>query len=247
MWTSRAASGTSGPLVTPPRTSSRELQEFFQSLGLTIELQAEASAELNDAVDQLIEWYSDEARAREAKVFALSGNALPPRDVLASWVGRPMPADLEGYSLLSYAADVLMIAGAHGASASSAQLLSLESHDASLYLLRAQGQRKQVGHEGWLPSTMNSPDTEAALSGIFRYEGCTPAFSEHAAGCDDCLSALEAWDFEHGLPEGFERFRRAPARVARKVVDEGPVQEGVAIFIPRPPEKSPKPWWKFWG
>ena len=233
--------------MTPPRTSSRELQEFFQSQGLTIDLHEGASGEFNDAVDQLVEWYADPAKALEAKVFALSGEAVAPRDVLGRWVGRPMPADLGGYALLSYAADVLLIAGAHGASSTTPQLLALESEEATLYLLRSQGQRKQVGHEGWLPSTMNSPDTEAALSGIFRYEGCTPAFSEHAAECDDCLAALEAWDFEHGLPEGFERFRRAPVRVARKQVDEGPVQEGVAIFIPRPPEKLPKPWWKFWA
>lgn len=49
------------------------------------------------------------------------------------------------------------------------------------------------------------------------------------------------------LPEGFERFRRVPARVRKPHVDEGPVQEGVAIFIPRPPERPPKPWWKFWA
>lgn len=234
-------------LVTPPRTSSRELHEFFRSLGLNVELHPEATAELEQTLDQLIAWYSDASRAAEAKVFALGGEAPAPRDVLGTWVGRTLPEELEGYALLSYAADVLFIAGGHGASGSALQLLALESDDATLYLLRSHGQRKQVGNEGWLPSTMNSPDTEAALSGIFRVDGCTPAFAEHAAGCDACLEALEAWDYEHGLPEGFEAFRRAPMRVARKPVDEGPIQEGVAIFIPRPPEKLPKPWWKFWA
>lgn len=233
--------------MTPPRTSSREFHEFFQSLGLTVELHTDATDELNDTVDQLIAWYSDASRAAQAKVFALSGDAQPPRDVLAGWLGREVPAGLEGYSVLAYAADVLFIAGEHGASGSAPQLLALESDEASLYLLRPHSQRKQVGNEGWLPATMNSPDTEAALSGIFRFEGCTPAFSEHASGCEECLAALEAWDFEHGLPEGFERFRRVPMRVRKPPVDEGPVQEGVAIFIPRPPERPPKPWWKFWG
>lgn len=233
--------------MTPPRTSSREFHVFFQSLGLNVELHVDATAELFETVDQLIAWYADPARAAEAKVFALTKDAPAPRDVLAGWVGRELPQGLEDYALTSYAADLLFIAGEHGASGSALQLLALESEDASLYLLRPQSHRKQVGNEGWLPSTMNSPDTEAALSGIFRFEGCTPAFAEHAKDCDACLAALEAWDFEHGLPEGFERFHRVPVRVRKPVLDEGPVQEGVAIFIPRPPEQPPRPWWKFWG
>ena len=70
-------------------------------------------------------------------------------------------------------------------------------------------------------------------------------------GCEACLVALEAWDFEHGLPDGFEKFRRVPVKPRRPApqVDEGRQEEGVAIFIPRPPEQPPKSkaWWKFWG
>ncbi|MDP1825685.1 MAG: hypothetical protein Q8L48_20660 [Archangium sp.] len=234
---------------TPPRTSSHEHHDLFKSLGLNVELHPEASAELPAVVTQLIAWYSDEARAAEAKVFSLTGHQKPPREVLTKWVGRALPPDAEGDALITYAADALYIAGDHGASASSPQLLGVEAGDAALYLLRSHGQRKQVRGDGWLPATLYSPDTEAALGGIFRFEGCTRAFSEHASGCEDCLSALEAWDFEHGLPEGFEKFRRVPVRAARRApVDEGEPEEGVAIFIPRPPEQpdKPKAWWKFW-
>jgi hypothetical protein len=200
-------------------------------------------------VGELITWYSDEARAAEAKVFALTGRQPPPRDVLNRWLGRPLPPDAEGDALISYAADALLIAGEHGASGSSPQLLGVEAGDAALYLLRSHGQRRQLGHEGWLPATLHSPDTEAALSGIFRFEGCTRAFEEHASGCETCLAALETWDFEHGLPDGFEKFRRVPVRSQKPQVAEGKPEEGVAIFIPRPPPKPParRPWWKFWG
>ncbi len=235
-------------LVTLPRTSSREHHELFTTLGLAVELNAEASASYEAAVGALITWYSDAPRAREARVFALTGRQPPPRDVLTSWVGRSLPTDAEGDALIGYAADALLIDGGHGGSPTALQLLTLESGDAALYLLRAPAQRKLLGSEGWVPATVHSPDTEAALSGIYRYEGCTRAFAEHASGCDDCLSALEAWDFEQGLPEGFEKFRRVPPR-RKPQLEEGVAEEGVAIFIPRPPDPPPyeKPWWKFWG
>ena len=236
--------------VTPPRTSSREQHELFSALGLNLELHPEGSAEFPVVVGQLITWYSDEARAADAKVFALTGRQQPPREVLSRWLGRALPGDAEGDALISYAADALFIAGEHGASASSPQLLGVESADAALYLLRSHGQRRLLPSQGWLPSTLHSPDTEAALGGIYRFEGCTRAFAEHAAGCENCLSSLETWDFEHGLPEGFEQFRRVPV-LARKpaLVVEGEPESGVAIFIPRVPvaKSLPKSWWKFWG
>ncbi|MDP3151971.1 MAG: hypothetical protein Q8N23_04840 [Archangium sp.] len=235
--------------MTPPRTSSREQQAFFSALGLQVELQAEASGELSEVVSALIGWYADSARAAEAKVFALTGRQPPPREVLAGWVGRVLPADAEGDALIGYAADALLIAGDHGASPSALQLMVFESGDAGLYLLRPQTQRKLLGAEGWVPMTLHSPDTEAALSGIYRYEGCTRAFTEHARGCEACLAALEEWDFEHGLPAGFDEFRRALPAKRKPRMEEGEPEEGVAIFIPRPPPEPPKqaPWWKFWG
>ena len=236
-------------LVTAPRTSSREQHEFFSALGLSVELHPEASAVFPDVVSQLIAWYSDPGRAAEAKVFALTGRQPPPREVLTRWLGRPLPVDAEGDALISYAADALLIAGEHGSSSSAPQLLGVESGDAALYLLRSQGQRRLLGGEGWIPSTLHSPDTEAALTGIYRFEGCTRAFAEHASACETCLAAMETWDFEHGLPEGFEKFRRVPVQKRRPHVEEGKPEEGVAIFIPRPPEVPPRPkaWWKFWG
>ena len=236
--------------VTPPRTSSREQHELFSGLGLSLELHPEGSADFPVVVGELISWYSDEARAADAQVFALTGRQSPPRDVLNRWLGRTLPDDAEGDALINYAADSLLIAGEHGVSATSPQLLAVESGDAALYLLRSHRQRRLLPSVGWLPSTLHSPDTEAALSGIFRFEGCTRAFAEHATTCERCLAALEAWDFEHGLPEGFERFRRAPV-LARKppMVAEGEPESGVAIFIPRVPVLKPQPkaWWKFWG
>ena len=235
--------------MTPPRTSSREQHEFFGALGLQVELHAEASAELAQVVGALIGWYADEGRAADAKVFALTGRQPPPRERLSGWVGRALPADAEGDALIGYAADALLIAGDHGASASAPQLMVFESGDAGLYLLRPQTQRKLLGAEGWVPMTLHSPDTEAALSGIYRYEGCTRAFAEHARACEACLAALEAWDFEHGLPAGFDEFRRAVPAKRKPSMEEGEPEEGVAIFIPRPPPEPPRPapWWKFWS
>ena len=237
--------------LTPPRTSSREQHELFSALGLSVELSPDASGDFPEFMGQLIAWYSDEGRAAEAKVFALTSRQPPPREVLTRWLGRPLPADAEGDALISYAADAFLIAGEHGASSSAPQLLGIESGESALYLLRSQGQRRLLASEGWLPATMHSPDTEAALNGIYRFEGCTRAFEEHAVGCESCLVALEAWDFEHGLPDGFEKFRRVPVKPRRPApqVDEGRQEEGVAIFIPRPPEQPPKSkaWWKFWG
>ena len=235
--------------MTPPRTSSREQHEFFSALGLEIELHAEASSVFSEVVGSLIGWYADETRAAGAKVFALTGRKPPPREVLSGWVGRALPVDAEGDALIGYAADALLIAGDHGASSSSPQLMAFESGDAGLYLLRPQNQRKLMGAEGWVPMMLHSPDTEAALSGIYRYEGCTQAFAEHARACEDCLAALEAWDFEHRLPAGFEAFRSSQPAPRRKVMEEGEPEEGVAIFIPRPPPHPPRqaPWWKFWG
>lgn len=237
-------------MTSPPRTSNREVHEFFCALGLRVELHPEASGDFPAVVGELIAWYSDEGRAAEAKVFALTGRQAPPRKVLTRWLGRSLPADAEGDALISYAADALLIAGEHGASASAPQLLGVEAGDAALYLLRAQGQRRLLGAEGWIPSTLHSPDTEAALSGIYRFEGCTRAFAEHAAGCGDCLEALDAWDFEHGLPEGFERFRRVLVQARRPPqAEDGAPEEGVAIFIPRPAELPPraKAWWRIWS
>jgi hypothetical protein len=236
-------------LVTAPRTSSREQHELFSALGLNVELHPEGSTDFPSIIGELITWYSEPTRAAEAKVFALSGRQQPPREVLTTWLGRALPVDAEGDALISYAADALLIAGEHGASSSAPQLLGVESGDAALYLLRSQGQRRLLGAEGWVPATLHSPDTEAALSGIFRYEGCTRAFAEHAPNCERCLTALETWDFEHGLPEGFEKFRRIPVQTRRApLMEEGKPEEGVAIFIPRPKElpAPPKAWWKFW-
>ena len=36
----------------------------------------------------------------------------------------------------------------------------------------------------------SSPDTEAALSGIFRNDGCTPAYAAHFKRCSRCLDLL---------------------------------------------------------
>ena len=235
--------------MTAPRTSSREQHELFTTLGLQVELHPEAGADFTAVVGELIAWYADPVRAAEAKVFALTGGQPPPREVLTAWVGRALPVDAEGDALISYSADALLIAGEHGESSTSPQLLGVESGDAALYLLRSHGQRRLFGAEGWIPATLHSPDTEAALSGIFRYEGCSRAFAEHASGCESCLAALETWDFEHGLPEGFEKFRRPPPPRRRPpAMEEGKPEEGVAIFIPRPKEVPPKPkaWWKFW-
>jgi hypothetical protein len=233
--------------VKPARTSSRELHELFTGLSLDVELDLAASNDFSTVTSEVISWYADPARAGPAKVFVLFDEQEAPRELLAEWIGRPLPADAEGFELLSYAADALLCEASHGGP-TAPELLTFELDHAGLYLLRPAGQRRNFGTEGWVPSTLNSPDTEAALNGVFRFEGCTPGFAEHAARCKTCLAALHAWDEKHGLPDGFEAFRIRPPRPPPPA-HSGKPAEGVAIVIPRPPEEpaKPAPWWKFWA
>ena len=107
--------------MTPPRTSRREQHELFSGLGLAVELHPEGKGDFEAVVAELITWYCDPARAAEAQVFSLTFRQPPPRDTLAQWVGKSLPADAEGDALIGYAADSLLIAGNHGASTTAAR------------------------------------------------------------------------------------------------------------------------------
>lgn len=233
-----------------PSTSSPALHQLCVSLGLSVELEPSGCVDLPALMRQLFDWYSDRARAAPARVFALREGEEPPRDVLTLWACSPLPRNARGDELISYAADVLLIAARHGGVPSTPQLLRMKSGPLALYLLRPRApQPLLVEGEGWLPATLHSRDTEAALAGEFRDHGCTPAFAEHAGDCRRCEAALESWDFKFGLPAGFERFRYAlEQQPLGGPMDEGVIEEGVAICIPRSsePPRPPRVWWKFW-
>ncbi len=214
---------------------------------------AEASAVAADVFDELLAWYSDDARARAARVFAFvfakGAGAEEPRfealaQCFARWLGTALP-DLEGYALESYVADALYIASEHAADPARApQLWELETERGSLFLLRTQEDLAQTSDDCRL-SSRNSPDTEAAMGGIFRIDGCSQAYSDHAVGCARCLAMLQRWDERgDGLTADWQHLRRwtVPVRPARPVpLPPLPPVSGVALVIPRPP------WWRFWG
>jgi hypothetical protein len=231
-----------------PRTSNPDVLKLLTALRLEIQLDVAGSADLHVVLGDVCSWYFDADRASKARVAAVpctdatdsktyfaSPAFLAAKKSFAQWLGRPLPA-LEGEALVEYVADALMIAADHSKDpGGEPQLLHFETPTGVLYLLRSTNDRREFKNEGFIPPTLNSPDTDAALGGIFREEGCTPAFAAHAAGCDRCLIALEDADFEQGLPDDFAKLRKWPSPARRIVPDLPPLPpvSGVAIIIPR--------------
>jgi hypothetical protein len=250
-----------------PRTSSPALVELFTALGLEVSLEPTADASFEAVLTAVADWYAEPARAAAARVYLLSFAADAGVDdvftsaswvafklVLAQWLRRPLPQGVEGEELLMYVADALLITGAHASldPAAAPQLLRFDTPRGDLYLLRAEVDRRQVDGEGWLPGTNNSPDTEAALNGGFRVDGCSLAFTEHAPTCPRCLANLERADHAYGLPEDWAHLRTWPEpshAPALPPIPELHPESGVAIHIPRSGPRKPapaRPWWRFW-
>lgn len=111
------------------------------------------------------------------------------RAVLERWLGEPIPPDADE---ISFAADVFLIRDAHGPDTPGAgpQLFALEGETGTLWVLKTWAQREHANLERGVFGTCNSPDTEAAVSGIYRYRGARPAFRAHAPGCEICQRQL---------------------------------------------------------
>ncbi len=108
-----------------PRTSSLALQAFFESLGLEVELWGDASDDFEEVFEAVLVWYAGPARAAAARVFSLkiddsataaqvfaSTQFSELTEVLAGWVGEPLPP-LKGQELLRYVADRLLADAVH--------------------------------------------------------------------------------------------------------------------------------------
>jgi hypothetical protein len=258
------------PPLLRPSTSNRALVELFSSLGLEVDFDQAASPALEQVLEQVSDWYLEPARAEPARVFVL---AYPPgsteeavfgsarwqgcKQALSRWVGMPLPT-LDEAELVLWVADAVYILAEHSADPASApQLLRFETTRGELFLWRSLSQRRFVEPLGWLPETLNGPDTAAALKGDFRVDGCSAAFATHAPECPRCLNSLIKWDAQAGLPEGWEHLRRWPTPVPAPPLrlsspPPGPLTPawGVAIHIPRPGPfpvpRPPSPWWRFW-
>lgn len=234
--------------MTSARTSNPELAATLKAIGLECELDEKAPAGADELVAALLDVYSDPSRAEAARVFVSRGEdnaALA--TVLSRWAQREIPPvgdDFAGEEeLVQFVADWLMAKALHGDTASP-QLFAFEAEEGLLYLLRTEQELSWSGKSGttWIPGfdagTRNSPDTEAALNGIYRGEGCEPAFAEHARSCARCLALFDEHrrrmaelppDQQH-CPEGFEEFL-------------GPTARAPLVPAALPP---PRPWWRFW-
>jgi hypothetical protein len=143
----------------------------------------------------LLAWYAEPERASAARVFAfaIDDNASAEQifastrfseftEVLASWLQAPLPP-MKGEDLLRAVADRLLAEATHprGEHAGS-QLFVLRGSPGELYLLRTEAELEGVRSYGFgALEKFSSPDTEAALAGIFRSDGC----SELRRACEE--------------------------------------------------------------
>lgn len=116
------------------------------------------------------------------------GNAAA-RALLERWLGEPFPADEQ--AVLIHAADVLLIRGEHGDAAPGLgpQLFELGGKQGRLFVVRTWAEREAATLAEDF-ATCHYPDTEAALSGIYRYNGARRSFIAHAPGCALCQQQL---------------------------------------------------------
>lgn len=177
--------------MTSARTSSPELSATLKAIGLQVELDEEAPAVADELVAALLDVYSDQSLAEAARVFVSRGDDNASlATVLSRWAQRELPPVGEGYSgeeeLVQFVADWLMAKAIHGDSASP-QLFAFEAEAGTLYLLRTEQELSWSGKTGseWIPGfeagSRNSPDTEAALNGIYR-EGAANRLSQSTRG-----------------------------------------------------------------
>ncbi|KYF64699.1 hypothetical protein [Sorangium cellulosum] len=148
--------------------------------------------------------------------FAVDEHAAPDPKVLAAvwlaferWLEHPIPVavatDLD--ELVSYAGDMCFLRRHADAAGEAPCLFSIDGwrprDDASfsIYALRRDGEPL---YALGLPVQFHvHPDTEAAAAGIFRLDGLTNSFREHAPTCAVCRDNLRRAADEGALPDAF--------------------------------------------
>lgn len=128
--------------------------------------------------------------------------------LLERWLGRPLPAQVtvELDDMLGYASDALYLRW-HAAGPDAALLFASDGERATdglaftVYVRLEDEDALRSVPIGFSPRV--SPDTEAAANGIFRVDGCEPAFAEHALTCAVCQANLAALARTNRLPRDF--------------------------------------------
>jgi hypothetical protein len=128
--------------------------------------------------------------------------------LLVRWLGRPLPPQVtvELDSMLRYAGDALYLRR-HAAGPDAALLFASDGERGTdglaftVYIRPKDEDALRSGPIGF--SSRVSPDTEAAAKGIFRVDGCEPAFAEHAPTCAVCQANLAALARTNRLPQDF--------------------------------------------
>jgi hypothetical protein len=116
------------------------------------------------------------------------------RALLEQWLGEPIPQSVR--SAIDHAADVLLIRYEHeGDPDDGRQLFEIEGHPRSLFVLRTSEEREDAEIH---MASRHSPNTSAALHGIYRYEGARPSFIAHAPACSQCQAQLRSVIAEFG-------------------------------------------------
>lgn len=193
-----------------PRTSSNALQTWFEALGLEVELWGDASDDFEEVFSSVLAWYADSGRAKAARVFSFAvDDETTTTEVFASArfseLTQVLP-ELKGEELLGYVGDRLLIDAVHPLKAGhGAQLFILTASPGNLYLLRTDDERTAAGAFARMPrlERRSSSDTEAALSGLFRGNGCSPVYEAHAKRCPRCVELLARSRQRHELPSGW--------------------------------------------
>ncbi|KYG03179.1 hypothetical protein BE21_53015 [Sorangium cellulosum] len=157
----------------------------------------------SEASDPDVAFVVDEHAASDPKVLAAVWLALE------RWLEHPIPVavatDLD--ELVSYAGDVCFLRRHAGAAGEAPYLYSIDGwrsrDDASfsLYALRSDGEPL---YALGLPVAFHvHPNTEVAAAGIFRLDGLTDSYREHAPTCAVCRDNLRRVADEGVLPDEF--------------------------------------------
>lgn len=153
-----------------------------------------------ETLAELVEHYAvGSAACDRDRAVALDGEDEDDvRALLERWLGERIPADAE--DLITHAADVLLIRAEHGLGAGDGrQLFEIEGEAGSLFVVRTWAEREAAEAVADVRfSTCHYPDTESALSGIYRYEGARRSFVAHAPACSLCQAQLRAVIDQYG-------------------------------------------------
>ncbi len=172
---------------------AERVQDTLRALRLDPSLSRDTWAATHAALVAHYDLARGSADIERDRAFALSDDddedAPAVRDLLERWLGEAFPADAG--SPVTHAADLLLIRDRHGAGGPDRgpQLFRLDGEAGSLFVVRTWAERDAARGAEYF-ATCHYPDTESALSGVYRYEGARPSFIAHAPGCALCQQQL---------------------------------------------------------